>query len=463
MLAKEDLKVILKEVLALLGVIGGLMLVPILVSIIYREFSVIPFFLLTAAPLMALGFYSKKIKIELNTELKHAMIIVSIIWLLLALVSAVPLWQYTKASYLDSFFEMMSAWTTTGFSIFDAETLPKTFLFFRSFAQWIGGLGIVVLALAGIFKVTALYTAEAREEKIKPGIISTVKTMWWIYIVLTVTGAVLFYLIGMPAFDSVNHSMTALATGGMTIKNSSIGAYKNPLIYLVSIVLMLAGATSFAVYYSIFKLKLKKAFSDFQLRYLFFFAVFGIVLLLFQKLNLIDTVFQVVSAVTNTGFSTVNLSNLSDYGKFLLAALMVVGGAAGSTAGGIKIFRAVVVLKNIWWNIKGVLLPRRALITKKINSHVLEENELTSITTFVLLYFVFLFIIAVVLMSLGYTTADSIFEVASAQGNTGLSIGIVSPTLHPIGKIALIFSMWIGRLEIWAILILFGSIIARRY
>ncbi len=463
MLSKEGIKVIAEDTMVLLQIAGVLMLLAVPIALYYKEYDMIGPVLIGSLISIIAGLPKKFLKTEAPTELRHGMAIVAIIWLLIPVVYALPFWLHLKGSYLNAYFEMMSAWTTTGFSMFNVELMPKTLLFLRSFAQWIGGLGIVVLALAGILKITTLYTAEARSERIKPSIVSTAKAMWLIYTAITVIGAGLFYYYGMGLFDSINHAMTGIATGGMATKNASFGFYNSVPIKIISILIMLAGAISLQVHYDISQGKIRKALSDVQLRYLLLFAFGGVLFLLFVNLGFVDIVFQSVSAITNTGFSTVDLSSVSDYTKFVLAALMVIGGSAGSTAGGIKVIRAVLVLKSVWWNVKRILLPTRAIITKKIDTYVFDEDEISSITTFVLLYFIFLFFTSLVLMALGYGTADSIFEAASAQGNTGLSVGIVSPALHAAGKIALIFSMWIGRLEIWTVLIFLGAMALRRY
>ena len=377
---------------------------------------------------------------------------------------AIPIYFISDLSYIDSYFESISAWTGTGLTMFtgslSVEGLPHIVLFWRSLSQWAGGIGVILVAMIVLIRpgvsAARLYISEARAEKIKPTFFGTVKVIWKIYFLYTIIGIALFYLVGMPIFDSINHCMTGLGTGGMSIKDSSLAFYDSFRIELVAVVLMTLGAINFTIHYkAFFKGKIMALFKDVQVQALF--VISGIFLILMvADLSLLyypveaarKALFQIFSAITCCGFSTDNLANWSEISRILLILLMITGGGAGSTAGALKLIRIVVVFKTLGVQIKKALLPRNAVISVKIGGTRFSDRDVSEALLFSLVYLVFLLVGGFVLMWLGHGAVNSFFEMASAQGNVGLSVGITNVGLNPVGKVALVLGMWMGRLEI---------------
>ncbi len=453
-----DTRIILKSVGTCLKYASFVFLVPILVALIYGEYPGIPYFILSFLIALAAGFILEKVFFtEKTTKFDEGMVIVAFIWMAVALISTLPFVFVGGTNFIDALFESMSAWTTTGFSLLDLEAAPYTILFWRSFVQWVGGIGIVVLALSGLFKTSnTLYIIEGHE-RIRPNVMNAVKTIWWIYILYTVIGISLLMVAGMPPFDSVNHTMTGISTGGMGIHAESIGFYNSEAIEIVMMFIMIMGAVSFFMHYQLLAGERKKFFRDIQTITLILIIILATLLLLpFHMLR--ESVFQAVSAITCSGFSTQDLAVWGDYSKSLLVILMIFGGAAGSTVGGLKLNRVLIFSKSIYDNLKKLITPR-LVYPRKIFSLNFTEDEMQAVFKFIGIYVFFLIIGSFILMSQGHSGVNSLFQVASAQGNVGLS---VIPELNIISKLTLIFNMWIGRLEIWAVLVFFAYVLGRR-
>ncbi len=486
-------KIVLKNLGILIPLVGIMALISILISIILKEyFAVLPL-LLTALISFSIGallFFS--FRNAPDAKLKHGMIIAGLGWLIVALIGALPFYftaiQITDsitasqtvlnfANPLNCFFESLSGFTGTGLTMTAHENLlPHSLQWWRSFIQWIGGVGIIVLMLSIIYVPGqgsySLYYAEAREEKIHPSVISTVRTIWKIYVLYTIVGVFILWGSGMPLWDSVNHSMTGIATGGFSVTDNSIGTYGNQLIELSLIPLMMFGAVSFAVHYSFLKGKFKKSLRDVQTRWLFIFTLTGVVILNIENLfkylpfdSLRYSLFQFVSAITCTGFQSVNIQNWSFSAQIIMTAGMILGGAAGSTAGGIKILRGVILIKGVFWRLIKITSPPSALIRFKLTDKSCDENQASrQIETAAILFFLWIVFLGIGIIILSHTVpgsynfANVMFEVASAQSNVGLSTGITGPGMSPLAKASLCFNMWIGRLEIIPILLLFRSL-----
>jgi trk system potassium uptake protein TrkH len=251
--------------------------------------------------------------------------------------------------------------------------------------------------------------------------------------------------------------MTALSTGGFSVKNNSLAAYSSLEIELIGVFLMLLGGINFLVHYRFLTGEKKFLFKDLQFRAIIVFLVISTLLITLSSLDFRASLFQSVSALTNAGLSTTNVSVLNDFSKSILTTLMIIGGSAGSTSGALKIIRVLIILKVIYWWIKQTLLPEHAVIRKQLGGVDLNQEAVHEATVFSLLYLLILALGALSLMFIGNDGVDSIFETAAAQGNVGLSSGIAGIDLHPLGKIVLIFNMWVGRLEIIPVLVLAQS------
>jgi len=462
-LDKRDLQIIANPLGIIMEGIGGVVLLPIIIALIYGEHHYIVFLIFGVVSIL-LGFILRKIPSDYSKfTLKHAMVIAAIAWLWAALMGSFCLIHSTNVSFLNAYFESMSAWTGTGISIYtDVEVLPKSILFLRSLEQWVGGLGVIIVIIGILIRpgtaAARLYKSEAREEKIKPSITGTVKTIWWIYLFYTVVGILLYIAAGMPIFDAINNTFTNLSTGGMSVKNDNIGAYHSLAIYIITMILMVIGGTSFLVHYKALKGRAIDVLRDIQFQTtIIMIALFSILLIVGTKFATIDAVFFVISALSCTGsnIQPVNVMfNWPDYAKIIITACMIIGMSAGSTTGALKLIRIITLVKGIYWEILRIVSPAGSVIPRKISGKAVGDEEIREAGGYLFLYFIFLFASWLVLMQYGYGGINSIFEVASAQGNVGLSTGIVAPTMPPLTEIFLIINMWVGRIEIIPVLVL---------
>ncbi len=488
---RQDLYIVLRDLGLLVPVVGLMALFSLIVPIAFGEsFAIIPL-AVTAGASFALGaaLYLPLRKVAGETQLKHGLIIAAFGWLLVAALGSLPFvltavmidpssstetLRYFKDP-ASAFFESISGYTGTGLTMaVRADLLPKSLQWWRSFTEWIGGMGVIVLMLsilAGPRPGAAnhsLYYAEARSERIHPSINSTLRTMWWIFFLYTFISVIALWGAGMPMWEAINHAMTGISTGGFSVTANSIASYDSVAIELVLIPIMLLGAISFAVHYEMMRGKGTILWHDFQTRWFLLLVLIGIAVLTLENLGVIggfhalrQSAFQMVSSITCTGFQTADLRIWSPTGKLLLAVAMFIGGAAGSTAGGIKVMRMLILMKGVQWRFRKIVSPRQAIVPFRIGDSTVDESQVgqrledASLITF--LWLVFLGLGVVVLLHSvppDYTLSDVVFEVASAQGNVGLSVGITHPTMSLVSKLMLCFNMWIGRLEIIPVLML---------
>jgi trk system potassium uptake protein TrkH len=476
-----NLRIVLKDLGSILSVVGLLMLVLIIVSSVFKEFFVLDVLLLTAFATLGLGLALRySCRNEKEPELKHAMITAALAWLIVPAVSSLLFIFIEGMSPLDSFFEGMSGWTGTGLTmVAHPSSLTHTMQFWRSTMQWVGGVGVIVLMVSILARpgtgAFLLYKAEAREKKIRPSVVSTVRIIWWIYLFLTTIGIALFYFAGMSPWEAINHAMTGIGTGGFSITDSSMAFYNNPMIEVAIIPIMILGAIPFLVHYKLLKGNVKAFLNDMQCRALFIILLILFLLLFLENYfvsygTLLDALryssFQIVSGLTCTGFQTTDVHLWSGRALTIVWIAMLIGGGAGSTAGGIKLIRAVIVWKGANWSLTKSFLPKRAIKTIRFGDKFLEEEELNSIGSeanlIIILWILFLLVGVGVLSYIvvpGYTLDEVIFEVVSAQSNVGLSTGITNAGLSGVGKVMLILNMWIGRLEIIPVLMLLRAFV----
>ncbi|WP_409200385.1 TrkH family potassium uptake protein [Methanobrevibacter sp. DSM 116169] len=447
-------------------VIGLIFILPFIVSIIYSE----PYHVYYLLPLVISIVLGKLITVKLKghkrIRLKHAMIISSLVWIWAGLMSTIAIYLSIDISLVDAFFESMSGWTCTGLTLFDnVETLPHSLLFLRSLEQWLGGLGVVVVVLGISFKagtaVKKLYQSEAREDRIKPSVANTLHKTIKIYLIYTVAGIILYIIAGMPVFDSVCNSLTSISTGGMAIKNLSIAHYNSDYINIITMILMILGATSFVVHYNIIKTRGKSFIKDIQFKtMLLIIAITTIIIYVFTNIVPMEILFDVISALTSTGASITPAPILDKWPPFVLIitiVLMLIGGSSGSTVGAIKLNRIIIVLKSVWNNIKSIISPEGRVIPMKVSGHTIPPKAVQEATMYICLYLSFIFISWTIFTGYGFDPFKSLFEVVSAQGNVGLTTGIVNAGLDPLLKMLLVLNMWIGRLEIIPILVTIRS------
>lgn len=468
---------------------GGFMILAALVSGIYKD-GVTLEITLAAIVTMLIGvlamFFTKGHDKEVNR--KEGYIIVTFGWIIMAASGVLPyLFSGAIPNITNAFFETMSGYTTTGASIIDdIEILPEGILFWRSLTHWIGGMGIIVLAIAilpllGIGGMQ-LFAAEApgpNADKLHPRITDTAKRLWLIYFGYTVAETILLKLAGMSFFDAMNHSLATLSTGGFSTKNASLAYWNNqPLIQYIVIFFMFLAGSNFVLSYFAFKGKVQKIIRDEEFKYYtVLIVIFSIIvgLVIYYKANVPITeyhpmvlgnaessfrhsLFQVMSVVTTTGFVTADFTAWTPFITVFFFGLMFAGGSAGSTAGGIKIMRHILIIKNGLLEFKRTLHPN-AVIPVRFNNKTVTEHVVYNVIGFFVLYMLLFIIGALVLGFLGLDFDSSIGGAASALGNIGPAFGSLSPLnnfngIPALGKWWCGFLMLAGRLELFTVLIL---------
>lgn len=461
---KNDVLIIARNSGMLMIGIGVVCLIPIIIDLFYLEFNIAGY-LIPGLISIITGLISLKVldKYTVNKmRLKHGMIISALSWLWASIICGLVLYLITGISLVDSVFESMSALTGSGITIYaDVEVLPNGILFFRALQQWIGGLGIIVLILFFLAQPGSssykLYRSEAREDQIKPSTVATLKETFKIYLIYTGLGIVLYTLAGMPLFDSICNTFCIISTGGMSVKNANIGYYNDYIIYFITMLLMILGATSFLVHFNIIKTRGKSLIEDLQFKVMLSLIAISTLLIYFTSTIIpMDMLFTVVSAITTTGASIPNSTVMGAWPPFvifIIMMLMLIGGSTGSTVGAIKLMRVITFSKGIYKNLREIISPRGAVVpidrsNKKITDKLAEQSG-----NYITLYFLCILISWSLLCLYGHDPFNSLFFTFSMQGNIGLEIGQLSQTIEWPLKIIGIFNMWTGRLEIYPVLI----------
>ncbi|TRX53700.1 TrkH family potassium uptake protein [Fulvivirga sp. M361] len=416
---------------------------------------------------------------------KDGYLIVTLGWFFMSLFGTLPfILSGAIPNFTDAFFETISGFTTTGASVLNnIEGVPKGILFWRSLTQWIGGMGIIVLAVAilpilGIGGMQ-LFIAEApgiSPDKMKPRIKDVAKRLWFIYLGLTVTETVLLLLGGMTFFDALNHSLTTMATGGFSTKNKSVAHYDSAYIQYVIIAFMFLAGTNFTITYYCLKGRLKKAWANEEFRmYFILVAVLSICISFFVfssswtgfEKSFRDSLFQVVSLITTTGFVTADYTSWTPFLTIVFFMLMFLGASAGSTAGGIKVVRHTLLFKNSFLEMKRQLHPS-AVIPVRLNNSAVSRDITYNVLAFVMIYLL-VYVVGVFLISFtGVDFDTALGAVATSLGNIGPGLGQVGPvnnfsSITPFGKWLLATLMLLGRLELFTVLMLFNPNFWQKY
>ena len=448
----------------LLVVIGGFLLVPAIFAVFLGAFFEAEVFTVTAIVSGIAGYAAFRLSPARDLEWKEAMVVAALAFPLAGLVSAVPLALISGMPYFDALFEAVSGVTTTGLSVAPADP-GMIFLFTRSWLQWVGGIGIVLLVLSVLVSpgLTArrLFSPAIGDQNLISGAKATVMVLFRIYAGITLAIFILLLLAGMAPFDAICQSFTTVSTGGFSTSPDSIAGFPGIFIPAVIIIGGILGATNFALYFRVTR-EHGAFFKSVQVRWFFGIAVAGIVLLLLAMLPVMDpvtagsiAVFQGFSALTTTGFSTIAVASLPDGAKAVLSVLMWIGGGMGSTAGGIKILRIAILVNMVYLVFLRYFLPREAVTPFKIGGDTVSEEEIFRIVAYFFLYIVVLVVSALIFLFAGFPALDSLFEVSSALGTVGLSTGITSAGLAALLKGTLIVDMLLGRIEIIPLCILF--------
>lgn len=466
-------------ILHYLGIIiiglGLFALVPLLLLIFGRaEFSYAVSFLLTA--LIGLGIGGALVlkfrgMVDLTPSIEESGVLVLLAWLSAILLSALPFIFSGQLSVFHAIYESTSGWTTTGLSVIDVTQAPDVILLWRSLMQFAGGAGIAVIMLAAIIGPygMGLYQAEARTDQLLPHVRRSAALIMYIYIGYTLVGVLALVMAGMPLFDAINHAIAALSTGGFSTRVDSIGEYASLPVELITIILMLAGTTNFAIHYLLLQGKLRKVARYGEVRLLFLlilvsvpFIIYTATLSLYGSLSEAAriTIFNTVSAISTTGFSTVDLSVWGESGILAMVILMLIGGGAGSTAGGIKLIRIYLAAKAFWWELQAHFLPqntiRRPYIWRAEERFYVTEKHVNQVTSYIILYFVTFMLGVLALVAQGFPLRESMFEFASSLSTVGLSVGLTGPHSPPGLLGVQMIGMVLGRLEF--LVIFFASV-----
>ena len=453
------------------------LLVPLVVSFIFDDGSsniFITTFLLIFMPSIIAWQLTKKSKEEMGV--KEGFVIITLFWIVLSLVGSMPFYLYGM-SFVDSFFESMSGITTTGATVISGlNNMPESVLFYRQLLQWMGGMGLIVLAIAVMPLLGIgggqLYKTEIpgalSDQKLTPRIKETAQALWLIYMGLTVVCALLYFAFGMSAFDAISHSLSTVSIGGFSTHDESIGYFNSISIEVICMVFMLLSALSYALhYFAVYKKKPLKYFHDSELR--FFVSILFVVISLSLLLSIIvgfdggsfrEILFQSVSIVTTTGFVSTDYSSWPTSITFLLLIGAFIGACSGSVGGGIKSWRVLIMINHAKINIMRLVHPN-AVVSLKIGSKAVDDKVAESVWGFFSIYVICFMLLLLALLATGMDFESSFSAIGACLNNLGPGLGQVAETYGSVsnfGKSILALAMILGRLEIFTLLVLFTTV-----
>lgn len=458
--------------------VGIIVLLPLLVLPFYPyEIKFAKYFVIPGVSSIMLGYlFCLFIKDKERGTLhkNQDAIIVVFSWIISIIVSALPFVLTGKYNFTQAIFETTSGYSTTGLSVVDVTNCPHIFLMFRSIMLFFGGIGLVLVMTSAMSDAHGmrLYTAEGHSDKLMPNLIKSARMIILIYSGYIFAGTIMYIFFGMPIFDALNHSIAAVSTGGFSTQASSIGSYNSIAIEAVTIVLMILGCTNFFVHLLLLRGKFKAVLSHCETKLwiitLSIFTPILAIILCNGALNLFPqsfriAIFQTVSAITTTGFQTVStFTNWSSPMIFIMILLMLIGGGAGSTAGGIKQYRVAVLFKSIFICLRDQLKHKRTITAEKINRYgILEKIDKStqlSVIIFLCTYLLIFFLGSFIFTLFGYSVEHAMFEFSSALGTVGLSVGITGYNANPVLLWTGTIGMFVGRLEIYVIILGFARL-----
>ncbi|MEW6569921.1 MAG: TrkH family potassium uptake protein [Nitrospirota bacterium] len=474
-----NIRLILNFIGVVLTFISFFMIFPLIVSFIYEQPDKLPLiwsFAITLATGLILYVSTKRHERE-DVRHREAFVIVTSAWVIMSLFSCIPfLLSGTFASFTDAYFESMAGFTTTGASVLnDISAAPRGVLFWRSMTQWIGGMGIIVFALAILPLLGTggmqLFRAEVPEisvDKLRPRIIDTAKALWLIYLSLTAADAVLLYIAGMDFYDALCHAFTTMATGGFSTKNASIGHFDSAAIDYITGFFMLLSGVNYSLYFYVFKGSFSKLWTSDEFRFYITVAAISTLLITlgiwrssYESIaeSFRYSFFQVISIMTTTGYATADFEQWAPLAQALLIILMFFGGMIGSTGGGIKQVRILLMIRQGFREMNQLIHPR-AVTSVKLDDKFLDKEILGSIWGLVFLFLGVCAVATVGMAAMGIDIITSTTTVITAMCNVGPALGEAGPaenfaSLPTAGKWILIFCMLTGRLEVYTVLILF--------
>jgi trk system potassium uptake protein TrkH len=454
--------------------------VPLIVCIIFSEWEM--FLPMLSVPLVffiAGLFFRQLPRSTKGSRLSMAMCSVALFWFACAVVSGIPFMLGLNMSFTDAVFEGMAGWTGTAFSMIRSlDTAPHTLLFWRSYMQWIGGIGIIAFTVAlagsaGLFR-SRIFRDESRDEALMPAVAAAGRSLWKIYAVLTFCAIGLILFTGLSLWESVNLALSAISTGGFTLHEGGVLFYDSVFLQILLIPIMIAGALPFKLYFLILEHRRWSLFGDEQVKLFFLILLGGTAVLvydlvLFSDLELpvaaLQGLFMAASALTTTGFQTANLQTWTGVTILFLAMLTFIGGAAGSTAGGIKLDRVAFGVRALLWWFRRLFVSGKVLVPFRVEGRVIPrataELETAKNMLVILLSVIIIFIASLAILQYHLTTfslTEIVFQVVSAFSTCGINTGYVMPDMPVISKWIFIFVMWIGRLEVIPVIILFFAL-----
>ncbi len=470
-------RVILNVLGTVIKFLGISMLAPLLVALYYYEPESIRIFAFSSILIFLTGLLLEKIFRTEFEELsnRESILIVAAGWLMAAAFGGIP-FVLAGLSPVDALFESMSGFTTTGSSILpDIEIYSKSILFWRSMTQWLGGMGIIVLVMAILPRIAVagrqMFQSEATgpmKDKLKPRLKDTAQILWWVYIIFTVLEIGLLYFAGMTLYDATVHTFPTLSTGGFSTQNLSIAAYNNVNVELIILIFMFIGGANFNLFYRTIRVDWKALIKDREFQTYTFIILLSTLVIMLELWNWGETLasslrfasFQVVSIITTTGFASTDFAVWPESTKFILLLLMFVGGSAGSTGGALKVVRVILLMKYGAREIYRSIHPKMVRPIR-LGETVIPEDVMQAILSFSILYILVFLGSSLVLSMLGLDFMTSLSASATTLGNVGPGLSaLVGPmanfgSLPVIGKLVLILNMWIGRLEVMTVLVLF--------
>lgn len=469
---KQRYTALASYVSGIVAVIGCIHLVPLLLLAFYpSEINHAPYFLVTGLPLLIVGFagwHHLSPQAHLSVTLEEGFVVVLVSWLVAIFSGAMPIMFVNGLTLTQAIFESTSGWTTTGLSVVDVTNTPNILLFYRSLIQLAGGAGLAILALSAITGPigASVSSAEGRSDQLAPHVKQSLRIVIQLYGIYIVLGIAVLWLAGMSFFDALNHTFAAVSTGGFSTRPDSIGYWDSALIEAIIIVLMFAGTINFLVVFTAIKGKWKAIIRHGEIRLMgLMIPLVSLLIFGFVTISLYPSttkavrvaLFETISALTTTGFSTVSYAGWGDFGWFLFIILMLIGGGTGSTAGGIKQFRIYILYKTIVWEIKRAFLPSSTVNKPDLwygnGYESITDRTVRRIAVFIGLY-VFVFLLgSALIMAHGYPMQSSLFEFASTLSTVGLYVGVTSPDAPNVILWGQIIGMLLGRLEFLAVII----------
>ncbi len=453
------------------------MLVPIAVSIGYEDGEA-PHFILAMSLILFPGivFWMIGRRHEKELTTRDGFIVVALFWVGISMLAALPFVLGAHLSFVDALFEAVSAVTTTGATVITGlDALPRSILLYRQELQWLGGMGMIVLAVAVLPMLgiggMQLYRAEApgpfKDEKITPRLAHTARIVWMIYLTITIANALAYWLAGMAPFDAVSHSLSTVSTGGFSTHDASLGYFNSPAIEAIAIVFMLLGAINFSVHYLCWHNRnLSEYFKNTEVKAFLVFVlavtiIVGIILRISGEYHTLppslrNATFEVVSVVTSTGFGTVDFSHWPVFLPTLLIFISFVGGCGGSTAGGIKVMRVYLLVRQGMREMLRLIHPR-AVVPIRVDGRVVDERTMQAVWGFLSVYVATFVVLMLLMMFSGLDEVSAFSAIATSMNNLGPGLGQVASTFKDVsdmGKIIAAIAMLLGRLEIFTILVL---------